>query len=1126
MTEHQETIPGVDLAATSPAALAGPEGDLSDLGYRVSLDQFSGPMDLLLYLVKRTELDIVDIPLATITDQFVATVAEWHAMDLEVAGDFIVMAATLLEMKARMLAPPPPEGEEGEPQEEEEPLDPRADLIRRLLQYRRFKDAAQVIDELQEARQQQMLRQVREAIPEDPAAADDITLEDLDVHLLFRAYEYQMARISGLGPRRVLMDEVPMELRMARVVDVLQAERTTTLKKLLESEPNLVGQAGVLIATLEVIRQRFVEARQLEQYGQVDLRFRDQAERAIATSPPPEPPEEPGRRRKRIPLVTYQAADDGTEVADEPEERVETEEQRFLRELDQHCDLSNVMARAADIEAAFISHWQQLHPGELPPTIAGERAAAIRAAEEEKRRADEKEAKRRVAEELRAAKRAASWEQRKEQILGAQARKAQEPSAVPLPAPTPVEPIPEAAAPQAERSPAAPVIPAAEVEQPFQPVEQEPPPPAAEDTDELVDEDPAVVNAALLAGSPAVEEDEQIMAGDPGLPHLDLTPIASSTSVDPGQLRYVLSDAADSSEADDAAILPSQDESVVHRAAITTGMAAAIGIEEPEVTELNVPDPTPVPSDAEDAALPPPPDVSTEPPVSDEPEQPVALGSGLPPPEPPPPDPLPLLLRPVTPSPKPETPPLPMPAPPTRSLAWLIAAILTLLNVLAWVGYCWWVKVPRNLLEVVAGPVAEADQPWVWCFNLDAVRPEAVGAPLAVLPQVEPPVSGQWIWRDQRTLVFTPAAPLPPGCTVRVSLPAEDLRAPYGFRLAQDLATLLRTAPASATAAQAVAFAADGTTTVELAFDRPVEPARVAERVRVETDGTSVPTTPVSRERSTHVRLALNAGVERDGALAQLRFTPVEPGPARIDGPVRLDPQWRSQVALGHQLRATAISAASPTRGTPSIAISLNQPAAPREVLVSQVLVEPEVGFAVVSTAEGLRLEGGFIPGTSYTVRIVAAWPEAGAPVQAYPAAAELQVDIPNRTPGLWFVDPSRGRLDLAGVNLGTVLVRVYDPEGGIRMSRALDLGGEPNAAVSCSLDADLLLAELPPDRYRVVAEATDATGTVRGAELAATVRSASVPPERLAAALIAWAGGRLAGRDGAAQISVASLGD
>src|SRR5688500_4212616 len=86
----------------------GGEGELDEhFGYSVSLEQFSGPMDLLLYLVRRLELDIVDIPIAAITDQFVAMVGQARDLDLEMAGDFIVMAATLLELKARTIAPPP-----------------------------------------------------------------------------------------------------------------------------------------------------------------------------------------------------------------------------------------------------------------------------------------------------------------------------------------------------------------------------------------------------------------------------------------------------------------------------------------------------------------------------------------------------------------------------------------------------------------------------------------------------------------------------------------------------------------------------------------------------------------------------------------------------------------------------------------------------------------------------------------------------------------------------------------------------------------------------------------------------------------------------------------------------------
>src|SRR4051812_23835972 len=91
-----------------------------DFACAVALDSFSGPLDLLLFLVRRAEVDVVDIPIAEITDQFVATVASWQDLDLELAGDFILMAASLLEIKARLIAPPPEEPTEGDGDEEDQ----------------------------------------------------------------------------------------------------------------------------------------------------------------------------------------------------------------------------------------------------------------------------------------------------------------------------------------------------------------------------------------------------------------------------------------------------------------------------------------------------------------------------------------------------------------------------------------------------------------------------------------------------------------------------------------------------------------------------------------------------------------------------------------------------------------------------------------------------------------------------------------------------------------------------------------------------------------------------------------------------------------------------------------------
>jgi len=106
--------------------------------YKVELDTYNGPMDLLLYLIRREEVDIKDLPIARIADQYIAYLDVLQGLDIELAGDFVVMAATLLELKSRALLPRPPEIEEGEDEAE----DPRETLIRQLIEYRRFKEAA------------------------------------------------------------------------------------------------------------------------------------------------------------------------------------------------------------------------------------------------------------------------------------------------------------------------------------------------------------------------------------------------------------------------------------------------------------------------------------------------------------------------------------------------------------------------------------------------------------------------------------------------------------------------------------------------------------------------------------------------------------------------------------------------------------------------------------------------------------------------------------------------------------------------------------------------------------------------------------------------------------------------
>ena len=110
------------------------------MSYRIHLDNFEGPLDLLLYFIRRDELDIYDIPIAKITKEFIDAIEEWKRLNMMVAGEFIVMASTLMRVKAKMMIPRPELGEEGEV------IDPREELMQQLIDYKRFSDAAEMLN--------------------------------------------------------------------------------------------------------------------------------------------------------------------------------------------------------------------------------------------------------------------------------------------------------------------------------------------------------------------------------------------------------------------------------------------------------------------------------------------------------------------------------------------------------------------------------------------------------------------------------------------------------------------------------------------------------------------------------------------------------------------------------------------------------------------------------------------------------------------------------------------------------------------------------------------------------------------------------------------------------------------
>lgn len=237
--------------------------------YRVHLDVFTGPLDLLLYLIRRDELDIQDIPIARLTEQYLEYVRLLEQLDPNAAGEFLVMATTLVELKSRALLPSPPL----EPLEDEEE-DPRAVLVRQLLEYKQFKDAAEELRSAADARARRYERRPADV----PKELQGVELEEAQVWDLLEAFGKVMTAI-GRGPTQheVRYDDTPIELHAAEIVAVLEQEGPTTFQALFDGASLRSEIIGRFLALLELIRARRVRAEQDRNFGTIYLFLVDPA---------------------------------------------------------------------------------------------------------------------------------------------------------------------------------------------------------------------------------------------------------------------------------------------------------------------------------------------------------------------------------------------------------------------------------------------------------------------------------------------------------------------------------------------------------------------------------------------------------------------------------------------------------------------------------------------------------------------------------------------------------------------------------------------------------------------------------------------------------------------------------
>ncbi len=229
--------------------------------YRVELDIYNGPLDLLLFLIHRDEIDIYDIPIARITEQFVGYVEILKQIDPEIIGDFLVLAATLMEIKSRALLPtPPPEEEDGEF------IDPRLELVRQLLEYKTYKDAAR---SMELSAQVQALRHPREPVLPD-AGGDEIDLEDVEVWDLLEAFSKLLEETGRrTAPHHIQTDDTPLLVYLDEILERLDTAGGTMKFAMFFADRTKAQMIGLFLAMLELIRQRRIRAAQDAPFGEI-----------------------------------------------------------------------------------------------------------------------------------------------------------------------------------------------------------------------------------------------------------------------------------------------------------------------------------------------------------------------------------------------------------------------------------------------------------------------------------------------------------------------------------------------------------------------------------------------------------------------------------------------------------------------------------------------------------------------------------------------------------------------------------------------------------------------------------------------------------------------------------------
>jgi len=260
MATHKEKI-----APAKPEEL-GPDDDAQRDNYSVKLEAFEGPLDLLLYLIKKDEIDIYDIPIARITKQYLEYIQLLDSLNIEVAGDFLVMAATLIYIKSKMLLPPEPKVEGEEDLNE----DPRAELVGQLLEYQKFKSAANMLYEKAEIEGACYTRGSLETDKNNP----EVTATVVD---LLRVFKEILDRAKAVKEVEIQREEMSMSEKLTQIRTMLIERHELNVRDVFELASSKRELILTFLAFLELVKESQIILIQSQLFGEIIARLRDNA---------------------------------------------------------------------------------------------------------------------------------------------------------------------------------------------------------------------------------------------------------------------------------------------------------------------------------------------------------------------------------------------------------------------------------------------------------------------------------------------------------------------------------------------------------------------------------------------------------------------------------------------------------------------------------------------------------------------------------------------------------------------------------------------------------------------------------------------------------------------------------